>query len=82
MCVRVWGVLVSFFGFGASDYWIIDLDENYDWAVVGSGDKQSFWILSRTPSFDENLYNELITRWGARGYDISRVERTAQEGCW
>lgn len=75
-------LLVSFFGFGASDYWIIDLDDNYQWAVVGSGDKQSFWILSRTPSFDENLYNELITRWGSRGYDVSRVERTVQEGCW
>ena len=74
-------LLVSFFGFGASDYWIIDLEPNYQWAVVGSGDKQSFWILSRTPEFDDVLYNELLTRWGSRGYDVSRVERTTQEGC-
>lgn len=74
-------LLVSFFGFGESDYWIIDLGPNYEWAVVGSGDKQSFWILSRTPSFDQALYDELLARWGSRGYDISRVERTPQEGC-
>lgn len=74
-------LLVSFFGGGGSDYWIIDLEEDYQWAVVGSGDKQSFWILSRTPDFDENLYNELLAKWGDRGYDVSRVERTTQEGC-
>lgn len=74
-------LLVSFFGFGAADYWIIDLDEDYEWAVVGSGDKQSFWILSRTPTFDQSLYDELLTRWGARGYDVSRVQATPQSGC-
>jgi len=74
-------LLVSFFGGAGSDYWIIDLEPDYNWAVVGSGDKQSFWILSRTPTFDETLYNELLAKWGERGYDISRVQRTAQDGC-
>jgi len=74
-------LLVSFFGAGGADYWIIDLDEDYDWAVVGSGDKQSFWILSRTPTLDPTLYSDLIVKWGARGYDVSRVVSTRQEGC-
>ena len=74
-------LLVSFFGGVGSDYWIIDLHSDYEWAVVGSGDKQSFWILSRTPEFDDLLYNELLTKWGDRGYDVSRVERTNHEGC-
>lgn len=74
-------LLVSFFGAGGSDYWVIDLEPDYQWAVVGSGDKQSFWILSRTPDFDETLYNELLAKWGERGYDVSRVQRTTQEGC-
>lgn len=74
-------LLVSFFGSGGSDYWIIDLDEDYEWAVVGSGDKQSFWILSRTRTLDQTLYNDLLEKWGERGYDISRVEATPQQGC-
>ena len=74
-------LLVSFFGFEGADYWIIDLDPDYEWAVVGSGDKQSFWILSRTSTFDQALYNDLLTKWGARGYDISRVQATPQSGC-
>ena len=74
-------LLVSFFGFGAADYWIIDLEPNYQWAVVGSGDKQSFWILSRTPTFDQELYDSLLEKWGERGYDVSRVVQTTQAGC-
>lgn len=74
-------LLVSFFGTGGADYWIIDLDADYEWAVVGSGDKQSFWILSRTRTLDVTLYNDLLAKWGARGYDVSRVAPTRQEGC-
>lgn len=74
-------LLVSFFGGGGADYWIIDLEPDYNWAVVGSGDKQSFWILSRTRTFDDALYDSLLAKWGARGYDVSRVVRTRQDGC-
>ncbi len=74
-------LLVSFFGAGGADYWIIDLDPDYGWAVVGSGDKQSFWILSRTPNLDSTFYNALLAKWGARGYDVSRVRATPQSGC-
>lgn len=74
-------LLVSFFGGAGSDYWVIDLEPNYQWAVVGSGDKQSFWILSRTPTFDQELYDSLLEKWGDRGYDVSRVVRTNHDGC-
>jgi apolipoprotein D and lipocalin family protein len=74
-------LLVSFFGGGGADYWIIDLEPDYNWAVVGSGDKQSFWILSRTRTFDDALYDSLLAKWGARGYDVSRVVRSRQDGC-
>ena len=74
-------LLVSFFGGAGSDYWVIDLEPDYQWAVVGSGDKQSFWILSRTPTFDQELYDSLLEKWGERGYDVSRVVQTTQAGC-
>lgn len=74
-------LLVSFFGGAGSDYWVIDLDEDYQWAVVGSPNKQTFWILSRTRTFDQILYQSLLQKWGARGYDISKVKLTNQSGC-
>lgn len=74
-------LLVSFFGGAGSDYWVIDLHPDYEWAVVGSGDKQSFWILSRTPTFDQVLYDSLLEKWGERGYPVSEVVRTNHDGC-
>jgi apolipoprotein D and lipocalin family protein len=31
------------------DYWVIDLEENYNYAVIGEIDRGNLWILSRNP---------------------------------
>ena len=36
------------------------------------------WILSRRPTGDETLYQDLLGRVAAHGYDLSQIERTAQ----
>jgi apolipoprotein D and lipocalin family protein len=49
---------VSFLGIRPfwGDYWIIGLDENYEWAIVGTPGRKYGWILSRTPSLpDETM---------------------------
>jgi apolipoprotein D and lipocalin family protein len=49
---------VSFLGIRPfwGDYWIIGLDENYQWAVIGTPNRKYGWILSRTPTLsDENM---------------------------
>lgn len=49
---------VSFLGIRPfwGDYWIIGLDENYEWVVVGTPNRKYGWILSRTPTLsDENM---------------------------
>jgi apolipoprotein D and lipocalin family protein len=64
------------------DYWIIELDaENYGWAVVGTPSREYLWILSRTPVLDEALLQELIARAAAKGFDMTRLQRTDQS-CW
>jgi apolipoprotein D and lipocalin family protein len=69
---------VSFFGPFWGDYWIIDLDPDYRWAVVGGPKRKYLWILSRTPQMDEALYEEIIGRLPAKGYDPKRLNRTTQ----
>ncbi len=69
---------VSFFPPFKGDYWIIDLDENYKWAVVGVPDRDYLWILSRTPTMDDALYAELQSRIAAQGFDLSRLRKTLQ----
>jgi apolipoprotein D and lipocalin family protein len=69
---------VSFFGPFWGAYWIIDLDPDYQWAVVGGPKRKYLWILSRTPHMDKALYDEIIGRLPAKGYDPNRLHRTLQ----
>ncbi len=69
---------VQFFWPFKGDYWIIELDENYRYAVVGHPTRDYLWILSRTPSMDPKLYQELLQRSAAQGYDPADLRRTLQ----
>ena len=69
---------VSFFGPFWGDYWIIDLDPDYQWAVVGVPNRKYLWILSRTPQMDEAIYDGIIERLPARRYDPAKLNRTPQ----
>lgn len=66
-----------FYPFGAP-YWIIDLDEGYTYAVVGDPTRRFLWILSRTPTLDPSLYEQILQRLPEKGYDPSRLELTPQ----
>ncbi len=69
---------VSFFWFFYSDYFVLELDPNYEWAVVGSSSDKYLWILSRTPQMEDSLYMELLGRLENRGYDTSKLLKVPQ----
>lgn len=69
---------VSFFWPFSGHYWIIDLGENYEYAVVGHPDRKYLWILSRSLEMDEELYNRIIERLKLQLYDTSRLMKTLQ----
>lgn len=53
-----------------ADYWVIALDPDYQWAVVGDPDREYLWILSREPAMDAALFARLKARAEAMGYDL------------
>ena len=55
------------------DYWIIDLDPDYQWAVVSAPKKKSLFILSRTAPMDPNLQSEILERLHSQGFDTSKL---------
>ena len=65
----------SFFWPFEGNYYIIDLDPDYTWAVVGEPSRKTLWILSRTPSLDEATYQSILGRLPEKGYDPARLER-------
>ena len=70
---------VSFFWPFYGDYWIIDLDENYQYAVVSEPDRQYLWILSRTPTMGASLYDQLTAKLKNKGFDLSFLTKTPQK---
>ena len=69
---------VTFFWPFWGAYWVIGLDPDYQWAIVGHPNRKYLWILSRSPQMDESLYGELLDFVAARGYDLSKIKRTLQ----
>lgn len=69
---------VQFFWPFSGDYWIIELDPDYQYAVVGHPQLKYLWILNRSPQMDDMLYEELIEKIAEKGYDITKIKKTLQ----
>jgi len=69
---------VQFFWPFRGDYWIIQLHENYQYAVVGHPARKYLWILSRTPAMDQETYDNILLRLADQGYDTGRLIRAVQ----
>jgi len=57
------------------NYWIIALDENYRWAMVGTPDRRFLWLLSRDRCLPREIEGMLISRAHCLGFDVDRLVR-------
>lgn len=64
---------VSFFGPFYSDYRVMMLDADYQYALIGSGSDDYLWILSRKPSLPDTVKQQVIKEAQRRGYDTSKL---------
>lgn len=69
---------VSFFWPFEGDYWIIDLDQDYQWAVVGEPSRRFLWILSRTPTMEDSIYQNILAGLPEKNYDSTKLVQTQQ----
>lgn len=69
---------VSFFWIFYADYFVLELDENYQYAMIGSSSDNYFWILSRTPQMDSATYEMLLEKARKRGYNLEKLEKVLQ----
>ena len=61
------------------DYWIIGLDENYRWAVVGTPSRKYGWILSRTPKLPDDTIEEIFSLLKSQNYNPADFEMSKQK---
>jgi apolipoprotein D and lipocalin family protein len=69
---------VRFFGLFGGDYWVIGLDPDYRWAVVGTPSRRRLWLLSRTPALAPDDWERMLAIVRDAGYDPGEVARTPQ----
>jgi apolipoprotein D and lipocalin family protein len=60
------------------DYWVIDLDADYQLAAVSDAKREYLWVLSRTPQVSAKAYANLLERLKAQHFDVQKLERSAQ----
>src|SRR5690606_23191671 len=60
------------------DYWVIALDPDYQWAMVGAPDADYLWILSRAPRLDVDVYERLVAQASDMGYPVADIVLTPQ----
>lgn len=64
---------VSFFLWFYADYYILELDKDYQHAIIGSNTDKYLWILSRSPEIPKDTLDKLLTNIRQRGYDLSKL---------
>lgn len=69
---------VQFFWPFKGDYWIIDLADDYSYAVVSNPSKKYLWILSRTSKMNAAVYQQIIARLKEKGFDLTNLKMTEQ----
>ena len=68
---------LSFIPLVWGDYWIFDLDPDYQWVLVSDPKREYLWVLSRSPQISADTYQSLLHKLSAQGFDLKRLERTA-----
>lgn len=70
---------VSFFWFFYGDYFVLELDEDYQWAVIGSSSDKYLWVLSRSPQMNDELYQQILKGLTQRGYNVRQLIKVKQK---
>jgi len=76
--VRFAPAILSWLPMVWGDYWVIDLDPEYQLSAVSEPKREYLWILSRTPTVDPAAYDALLGRLRAKGLDMNRLVPTKQ----
>lgn len=64
---------VAFFWSFYSDYDIMELDPDYEWALIGSSSDKYLWILSRRPQLPPETLSHILSKARNRGYDTNKL---------
>ena len=56
------------------DYNVLDIDDNYQYALVSGNSMNYLWLISRESSMPEEMKQRFLQKATTLGFDISRLE--------
>ncbi len=56
-------------------YLVIDLDEDYQYTVIGYPSRKFLWIMSRSKNLDKETLRIIYDNLEAQGYDASMIQK-------
>ncbi len=82
---KLWVVFDNWFSrmapsLAKGDYWVLDVDDSYQHALVGSPSRKYLWLLSRTPQVSTAVRERMLAKARQQGYDTSRLIWRAADG--
>ncbi|KAF5189758.1 Temperature-induced lipocalin-1 [Thalictrum thalictroides] len=60
------------------DYWVLFIDDDYQYVLIGEPRRKFLWILCRQTKIDEDVYNQLLQKATEEGYDVKKLHKTTQ----
>ncbi len=69
---------IQFFWPNWQDYWVLYISDDYQQTVIGTPDRKYLWLMSRTPSMDEKIYDQLVAFAAREGFDTASLMNTMQ----
>ncbi|KAK4757569.1 hypothetical protein SAY87_018870 [Trapa incisa] len=60
------------------DYWVLCIDDDYQYALIGQPSRNYLWILCRQSHMDEEIYSMLVEKAKEVGYETSKLHKTPQ----
>ena len=71
--VRFAPAWLSFIPAGWGDYWVVDIDEAYQWVIVSEPSRKYLWLLARQPRLTADLRQQLLQRLERLGFSTAQL---------
>jgi apolipoprotein D and lipocalin family protein len=69
---------VQFFWPFSGNYWILELDKDYKYVLVGDPSFKYLWILCREKTLDDATYKRLLDKAVSEGFDVKPIIKVEQ----
>lgn len=65
---------------GWGDYWVLKIDADYQYSLVGGPDRKYLWLLARSPQVTQEVAEDYLNFASDIGYDLSELIVPDQSG--